>query len=130
MRTADLAYDIEIDCCGSRYHVRRTLDLARRVEQAAGAIQPLAERVERFGATQSELVTIYVALLREHPDRPSRGEIDAWVFAEGTHRPSRALPRPLMLLIIGNEALAEAIERAGRATEEAAPEKRPFSQAA
>lgn len=98
-------HDAEITICGEVYLFRRSHDVLRRVEQRFGALIPLADRVRRFAATQAELAGMYEELVRGDPSRPSRADLERWVWETGTPKVCPDLARALMELPLGNTTL-------------------------
>lgn len=86
----ELYNEFEMTIAGRQVFLPRSLEMARRVEAAVGAIDPFARRLEKGLVTTSELARFYQALLRSVPDPPSAREIDTWVFERGayTHAPA------------------------------------------
>ena len=103
---AELAYDLAVACCGETFHVRRTLDLARRIEQAMGPIYPLAMKLRTMAVTIDELAMLVHTLLKEERDAPTIAQIREWVFASGP-RVGPQLAADVLTLIAGNTAVAE-----------------------
>jgi hypothetical protein len=130
-RTPGPLDDYELRCCQLSFPVRRSLDLARRIEGALGPIAPLVERMERGHVTTSELALIYRALLRDAgADAPDREALDEWIMDAGVAAAARQVVLFVYSLIIGNEALAAtnarisgSMAQAGREAEHTA---RPF----
>lgn len=133
-RSADLALDFEISVAGRKFFLQRSLALARRIESAHGAIEPFASRLDKGAVTTTELALLYAALLRDEPDRPSREEIDDWIFEAGVHTAARQVAWFVFSLICGNELLAkvqERLEAAQAQARRAAEQSRgPFGRAA
>lgn len=126
---ADLAYEIAVECCGRTFHVPRSLALVRRVEGAFGACDAFANRVDAFRATLGEVAYLIDVLLYDVPSslgRPSRDDVEAWLFETGIHRPSKKLATELMTLIMGNDVLAEVIAKKRAPTQQKAPVRSPF----
>lgn len=126
----DTAFDLEVEIGGRQYFVARTLDVARRVEQAVGAIEPFARRLETGAVTFVEAGRLYGALLRAETDPPAAKDIDAWLFSRGLfeHRNAAFF---LMALIIGSQALAREQARLAATLKPAKGDARgPFAPAA
>lgn len=77
--------DLEVSIGGRLYFVRRSMDVARRVETAVGAIWPFARRIEAVEVQFAEMSRLYAALLRDEPHGPDLKSIDAWLFEAGLH---------------------------------------------
>lgn len=114
LESADFAYEITLDVAGRRYLVRREFGLVRKLEARFGPLDPFARRLELGAVTQMDLVDLYSLLLSEQDGRPERGDIAAWVFATGSHRPAKAAAAPMMSLIMGNDLLRAMAERRPR----------------
>jgi len=137
--TTGTVYDLEIEVAGETYFIRRSHALMRRLEQAAGPLQALAERLDAATITQADLARIYRVLLDDERVVPSAAAIDAWLFEIGTRAAAKAIALDVMSLTAGNKvlrALSEA-ERREAPPEMAPPENaeeaernRPFSAAA
>lgn len=102
--------DFELSIAGSQVFLRPSFELARRVEQAVGAILPFCQKAEAGTASFGDLSRCYQAMVRADPNAPSAKEIDAWVFEEGAfgHKP---LAFFLYGLIIGSELLQREFAR-------------------
>lgn len=122
----DPHYDLEFGLCGERHVVRRTMDLVKRVEQRFGAIHPLCQRLNAYGATQAEMVLLFLTLLEGDADCPSRYEIERWLYAIGTHGPAKELAGQVFSLVLGHEDLMRRLG-GGSGTEAAQERDRPFS---
>lgn len=107
----DPTEDMEVGCCGRSFAARRTLDLVRRFEARLGACQPFARRLEAGEATLVEIATAYAELLKGQLDEPTRGEIEAWIFTEGTPKAGRAIALPVFSLTLGNDLLSRVADR-------------------
>lgn len=105
----DLAYDLRIAVCGETFAVRRTLDLALRMEQAFGAIIPLSRRLRACDLRLDDLAHVIDILLRDDPDAADIGrrDISLWLYANGLPKTSLLLAAELLTLIAGNEAVGE-----------------------
>ncbi len=91
------SFDITI--AGRQMFLPRSLAMARRVENAVGAIDPFARRLEKGLVTTSKLARFYLALVREIAEAPSAKEIDEWVFDCGvyTHVPAAMFAMSLIM---------------------------------
>lgn len=98
-------YDGEIVVCAETYVYRRSHDLLRRVEQRFGALLPLARRAEAFALTQQEAAGVLEELLKGDPQRPSRLDLERWVWEEGSPAVCRPLAKLLYELLVGNRQL-------------------------
>lgn len=129
----DPAYDLEFRCCGETYLVRRSLDLAKRVEQRFGPIATLCQRLATADIRQADLATLYLTLLDGDRDAPVRRHIEQWLFNDaGTHGPATELYGQVMSLIMSAEMLARAhreqTERAAASDGSEVPVDAPFGQ--
>ena len=102
--------DFELTVAGHQMFIRPAMDVARRVENAVGAIHPFAQKLEAGAATYAELSRLYSALVRADPTAPDAKAIDAWLFEVGAfaHRPTAFF---LTTLIVGSEVLAREFAR-------------------
>lgn len=108
----DLLRPAEIDICGSVWEIRRTLDLARRIEQRLGSIPGLVRRMLAQDVTIDQLVTIYAELLRGAEGAPGRDEIAEWLWRTKGSYPAMAEMAPFVQeLVIGYERLIEIQEQ-------------------
>jgi len=111
---ADLAYPLTVTACGHEFFVTRSLDLCRRVERAFGAIEPLVVRLRSVSVPLEQMAVLLDLMLADFgpaDNRPSRSDIEAWLFERGVHVPSLELCEAVQSLIVGNEVLARVIER-------------------
>ncbi len=115
-------YDLEIACCGETVFVRRSHALMRRLEQAGGPLQPLAERLAVGNITQAEVARIYRLLLDEQRVGPTPEAIEAWVFEVGTAVAARAIATDVLSFVMGNQMLRRLTEAQRRETGAVAPE--------
>lgn len=139
--TVGTVYDLEIAVAGETFTLRRSHQLMRRLEQVAGPLGKLAQRLSDGDITQSDLARVYRVLIEDEPVGPSPAAIDAWLFATGTAVAARAIALDVMSLTAGNSVLRMMLAdeqrhaaRNGIAPEEPDPEdaqrSRPFSPAA
>jgi len=100
----------EISVAGRQLFLPRSLETAKRIEAAIGAIDPFARRLEKGLVTMTELARFYLALVRDADDAPSAKEIDAWLFERGVyaHAPAALFA---MTLIMGSETFAREAAR-------------------
>jgi hypothetical protein len=122
---ATLAYDLAVACCGETFHVRRTLELARRVEQAMGPIYPLAYKLRTMAVTLEERATLIHTLLKDERRAPSIQQIREWLFVSGL-RTGPELAAEMLTLVAGNDAVADYARRP-RNGEGQEPDKSPFA---
>lgn len=111
MSTNDLAYDLEVVVAGRQFFVGRSLELARRIEAALGALEPLSHRLDQGAVTTTELALLYAALLKGHPEAPSRTDLDAWIFATGVRPAGRRVSFFVLSLVMGSDLLAQVQDR-------------------
>lgn len=124
-----LAYDLQVECCGETFHVRRTLDLARRVEQTMGPIYTLVLKLRTMGLTIDERATLLCALLKDERHAPTMPQVREWLFLNGmTTGP--ALAAEVLTLIAGNEAVVDHDRRRRGEQEGAEPAQSPFARTA
>ena len=104
--TADLLRPAEIEVCGDVWEIRRTLDLARRVEQRLGAIPTLARRMLAYDVTVDQLVVLYGEILRGAEDGPGRDDIADWIWrSKGSWAAQAELAPFVQELVIGYDKL-------------------------
>ena len=103
-------YDAEIEICGAVFVFRRGLGLMRRIEQRFGALYPLAARLDQFGATASELSGIIDEMTRGADDRPSRADVERWLFRVGVLGIQKQIAKILYEMTIGSDKLAAAAD--------------------
>lgn len=124
-----LAYDLPVKCCGETFHVRRTLDLLRRVEQAFGPVYQLSFKLRTSAITTEELASLLYTLLKDERDAPKPTQIREWLFAAGVPHVAAALAPEVLTLIAGNDAVASHARRKAE-PREGGEEPGPFSRAA
>lgn len=123
-------YDAEIEICGEVYFFARSLGLMRRIEQRFGALYPLAERLDRLGATASEISGIVDEITRGADDRPSRVEVERWLFRVGVLAIQKALAKVLYEMTLGSDKLAAAADARRLAGEDRADPTPPAGDTA
>lgn len=120
--------DAEIEVCGEVYFFRRSLGLMRRIEQRFGAVYALAKRLDEFGATTSELSGIIDEVTRGADDRPSRADVERWLFRVGILGISRSLAKVLYEMTLGSDKLAAAADARRLANEDTADPTPPAGE--
>ena len=130
MSESALMLDAELTICGQQVFIRRSLELARRIESVSGALYPLAHRIEAGNITTTELSRVYQAIVRDDPGGPSASEIDAWLFKVGIFAHRLGLSVFVASLVIGSEALAKAQAAAGGQASGNGDGRSPFLKAA
>ena len=95
----ELYNSFELTIAGRQVFLPRSLEMARRVENAVGAIDPFARRLEKGIVTTSELARFYGALVRGLSDPPAAKAIDAWIFERGVygHAPAAMFAMSLIM---------------------------------
>lgn len=101
----DLDYDLVFDCAGTRWLVKRSMTLLKRIEQAFGPVDPFSRRLDAGHVTSTELALAYHLLLHGEMDGPSRKDIEAWIGEQGIHKPAKAISGQIFSLVMGNEEL-------------------------
>lgn len=99
-----LIEEFELDIGGRQVFVRPSLDLARRLESAVGALKPFATRLEIGDVTYSEAARMFNALVRETTGGPDAKAVDAWLFEQGLLR-HKAVAIFVYSLTIGSATL-------------------------
>jgi len=86
----DLAHGAVMEIAGVEVTFERSIENLRRVEAAAGAAAPFAQRLDARAATHTEIVRVYSALLRGVHDAPAARDVEAWAFRTGSRHPALA----------------------------------------
>lgn len=123
-------YDLEIAAAGDTFFVRRSHGLMRRLEQVAGPLLPLVDRLQSAAITQSELERVYRALLEEERAAPTAAALRQWLFDEGTAKAARSIALDVLSLVAGNavlRALTAEERRSAPDDGEVDQDRRPFS---
>jgi hypothetical protein len=128
MDNADLAYDLKVPCCGETLYVRRSNELARRIEQAAGPIYPLCLRLRTIAVTSEEVAGLIHALVKDERGAPGIAAIRDWLYDAGLPRIAPALAGEVLTLISGNDAVAK--YQRGESEDGARGEDGPFARTA
>lgn len=129
---AVLAYNLEIACCGGHFSIKRSLDLARRIEGIFGPIEPIAQKLELGALTLAQVAAVYGVLLKGQPDAPKLADIEAWVFEEGGFAAGNRVAFFVFSLVMGSARLKSELERIAareKHGEDAQPGRRPFTTA-
>lgn len=121
--------DSELTVCGDVYFLRRSLGLMRRIEQRFGALAVLADKADRFALTLSELSGIIEECIRGAEGRPTRADIERWLFDAGIHAISRGVAKLLFEMTLGSDKLRRAEEERRLATEDRVNPTRPAGHA-
>jgi len=134
MDDRELAFDMEFTCCGYPWKVKRSLVLAKRIEQGFGPLEPLAQRLESGALRITEIAKLYGELLKDEREKPTQDDIEEWAFAQGAAWACRQIAVSVYMLVMGSRQLARVAELAarqkGRQAEEAGDGARsPFSTA-
>ena len=87
----ELAHGIVLPICEVEVSLDRSLENLRRVESVVGPAALFAARLDARGATQTDIVRVYRALLRGVPDAPSERDVESWVFKVGSRHPDLAI---------------------------------------
>jgi hypothetical protein len=130
MDNADLAYDLKVPCCGETLHVRRSNELARRIEQAAGPIYPLSLKLRTLAVTSEEVAGLIHALVKDVRGAPGIAAIRAWLYDVGLPKVAPELSGEVLTLISGNDAVAKYQAAAEASSAEARGEDGPFARTA
>jgi hypothetical protein len=119
MDDQQLAFDMEFVCCGYDWKVKRSLKLAKRLEQSFGPIEPLASRLERGEITLAMLAKIYGELLKDERQKPTQDDIEEWVFEHGSNWCGKQIAVSLYMLIMGSGQLRRVTEMAAKVKDKA-----------
>ncbi len=95
------AHPSRIEVCGRAFTVRRSHDLALRLEERFGPIGPLLERARSLRLGMADIRDLLAELLAGQRDAPAAAELDAWIFQAGVQRAAIPAVKVTMALFIG-----------------------------
>ncbi|WP_127078357.1 hypothetical protein [Rhodomicrobium lacus] len=113
------------EVAGITYHVRRTFDLARRIEERCGPMGDVLRAIVADGVTVARLPVTQIAAVYEEAlwGMCRRDVIEAHILAVGPMRAMQDVARLISNFFVGEERLAERLAVAEDGP--SAPDPRP-----